>query len=216
MSIKLLRSTAVVSFMTLISRISGLVRDVVFAAFFGATGVTDAFFVAFKIPNFLRRLFAEGAFAQAFVPVFTEYKTRRELTDVQELTKRVSGTLGAVLLMVTVTGILAAPLLVMVFAPGFIDDQPRLDLTAQMLRITFPYILFISLTALATGVLNSYGQFAIPSITPVLLNLVLIGAAVWMSPHFEQPVVLCHDTVDTPVVTTVLDPPLLSYLLLRR
>lgn len=189
MSMKLLKSTAVVGSMTLVSRISGLVRDVVVARMFGASGATDAFFIAFRIPNLLRRLFAEGAFAQAFVPVLSEYRSQREHAEVRHLVSCVCGTLGLVLLLITVLGILAAPLLVMVFAPGYLDDPERLNLTTEMLRFTFPYILFISLTALASGVLNSYGKFGLPAFTPVLLNLVLIAAALWLSPYFAEPIV---------------------------
>lgn len=189
MSGRLFKSTAIVSVNTFLSRISGLIRDVIFARLFGADAATDAFFVAFKIPNFLRRLFAEGAFAQAFVPVLTEYKTKRPHDEVRHLAQHVTGTLAGVLFLVTVIGIALSPILVLVVAPGYIDDQPKLDLTAQMLRITFPYILFISLTALAGGILNSYGQFAVPAFTPVLLNLCMIGTALWLSPMMEQPVV---------------------------
>jgi len=189
MSGKLLKSTAVVSFMTLLSRISGLARDVVFARFFGADGNTDAFFVAFKIPNLLRRQFAEGAFSQAFVPVFTEYKTKREHDEVKQLAAGVAGTLGMILFFITIIGVVAAPILVLIFAPGWAGGDSRYDLTAEMLRFTFPYILFISLTALAGGILNSYGQFAIPSITPILLNICMIGAAIWLSPLMEQPII---------------------------
>lgn len=177
MSGKLLKSTAVVSFMTLISRISGLVRDIIFARYFGVTGGTDAFFVAFRIPNLLRRQFAEGAFSQAFVPVFTEYKTTRELGEVRQLAADVTGTLGFILFLITLLGVIAAPLLVLAFAPGWVDGDNRFALTTEMLRITFPYILFISLTALAGGILNAYGRFAVPAITPVLLNICLIAAA---------------------------------------
>jgi len=186
---KLLKSAAVVSAMTTLSRVLGLVRDVVFARYFGAGMDTDAFFIAFKIPNFLRRLFAEGAFSQAFVPVLTEYKTKRTHADVRNLSSHVVGTLGVILFFITLIGVIAAPVLVMAFAPGFIGDQPRLDLTADMLRITFPYILFISLTAVAGGILNSYGKFSVPAVTPVLLNLVMIGAAVWGAPYFDPPIV---------------------------
>ncbi|MDH5324206.1 MAG: murein biosynthesis integral membrane protein MurJ [Gammaproteobacteria bacterium] len=189
MSRKLFKSTAIVSGNTFLSRISGLVRDVVFARYFGADGLTDAFFIAFKIPNFLRRLFAEGAFSQAFVPVLSEYKTTKEHEEVRELARNVTGTLGLILFVITLIGVIAAPILVMVFATGYMDDAPRQEITATMLRITFPYILFISLTALAGGVLNSYGKFGIPAFTPVLLNLCMIAAAIWLSPHMEQPIV---------------------------
>lgn len=188
MSKKLLKSTAVVSFMTLLSRISGLIRDVVFARFFGADAATDAFFVAFKIPNLLRRQFAEGAFSQAFVPVFTEYKTTKDHDATRKLAADVSGTLGWVLFGVTLIGVVAAPLLVLLFAPGWAGGDPRYDMTADMLRLTFPYILFISLVALAGGILNSYGQFAVPAFTPVLLNVCMIAAAVWLSPMLENPI----------------------------
>ncbi|MCI0507348.1 MAG: murein biosynthesis integral membrane protein MurJ [Gammaproteobacteria bacterium] len=187
---KLLKSTFVVSFMTLLSRISGLVRDVVFARYFGADALTDAFFVAFKIPNLLRRQFAEGAFSQAFVPVFTEYKTTREHEEVKELAADVTGTLGIVLFCVTVIGVIAAPILVVIFAPGWVSGDERFPLTVEMLRFTFPYILFISLTALAGGILNSYGKFAIPAFTPVLLNICLIVAAVISASYFNNNIIV--------------------------
>lgn len=190
MSRKLFKSTAVVSFMTLLSRFSGLARDIVVARFFGADGNTDAFFVAFRIPNLLRRQFAEGAFAQAFVPVFTEYKTTRDHDEAKRLAADVAGTLGMVLFLVTVIGVIAAPLLVIVFAPGWVGGDPRYELTAEMLRFTFPYILFISLTALAGGILNSYGKFAVPAITPVLMNICLILAAVYSAAYVESSVVV--------------------------
>lgn len=172
----------------MISRIFGYLRDVVIAVLFGASGSTDAFFVAFRIPNFLRRLFAEGAFSQAFVPVFSEYRERRGQAELKALVDHVSGTLSLALIAITALGILAAPLLIMVFAPGFTEEPERLELATGMLRITFPYLLFISLTALAGGILNSMGRFAVPAFTPVLLNLSLIGAALWLSPHFREPV----------------------------
>ncbi len=183
----LIRSTLVVSAMTLISRVMGLLRDILFATLFAASAGMDAFLVAFKIPNFGRRLFAEGAFSQAFVPVFTETKTQAE-QEVKELVDVVAGTLGGVLVMITVFGVLAAPFFIMLFAPGFVDDPEKFALSSDMLRLTFPYLLFISLTAFAGGVLNSYGRFAVPAVTPVLLNFSLIGAALWLAPRFEQPV----------------------------
>ena len=188
MSRKLLKNTATVGGITLISRILGFVRDMVFARFFGAGAGMDAFFVAFKIPNFLRRLFGEGAFSQAFVPVLSEYKTTREHAEVQALADRVSGTLLGVLLVIAAVGVVAAPVLVMIFAPGFIGDAHKFDLTARMLRVTFPYIVFISLVAFGAGILNSYGRFAVPAFSPVLLNLALIGAAVVAAPHLADPV----------------------------
>lgn len=184
----LFKSTAVVGVMTFLSRILGLVRDIIFATFFGADGGTDAFFVAFKIPNFMRRLFAEGAFSQSFVPVFSEYKETRSFADLKDLVNHVAGSLGGFLLLLSALGSIAAPLLVYLFAPGFTDES-RYQLTADMLRITFPYIFFIALTAFAGGILNSFNKFAVPAFTPVILNLCLISAAIWGSEHFAQPVV---------------------------
>lgn len=170
------------------SRVLGFVRDMVIARYFGASLGTDAFFVAFKIPNFLRRLFAEGAFSQAFVPVLSEYRTQRAHDEIRDLIGSVSGALGAVLLVVTAIGVLAAPVLILIFAPGFSTSGPRYELAVGMLRVTFPYLLFISLTALAGGVLNTFGRFGVPAFTPVFLNLSLIGAAVWLAPMMDQPV----------------------------
>lgn len=174
--------------MTLASRIMGFARDVVFARFFGAGVGMDVFVVAFQIPNFLRRLFGEGAFSQAFVPVLSEYQGRRSHEEVRDLADRVAGTLGLILFVVTIVGVVASPLLILLFAPGFADDPDKFGLATGMLRLTFPYLLFISLVALAGGILNTYGRFAVPAFTPVLLNLVLIGAVFWLAPAFEQPV----------------------------
>lgn len=184
----LLKATVNVGAMTLISRILGFVRDMVIARTFGASTGADAFFVAFKIPNFLRRLFAEGAFSQAFVPVLTEYKTRRTPEEVKDLVDHVSGALATVLFLVTAVGIVAAPLLIMLFAPGFSKDATKFQLAADMLRITFPYLLFISLTAFAGGILNAYGRFAVPAFTPTFLNLAMIAAALWLAPQLDQPI----------------------------
>lgn len=160
----------------------------VIAQVFGASVSTDAFLVAFKIPNFMRRLFAEGAFSQAFIPILSEYKTRRDISTVKQLVDRVAGTLGSILSLITLLGILGAPLLVVIFAPGFIQHPDKYNLTLEMLQVTFPYLLFITLTALAGAVLNTYGRFAVPALTPVVLNLVLIGATIWLAPHFKQPI----------------------------
>ena len=186
---RLLRSGSIVGAMTLLSRLLGFVRDQVFAILLGAGPMTDAFFVAFKIPNFLRRLFAEGAFAQSFVPVFTEYKEKYEQRQLRELAVRVSGTLGLILLLLSILGSLCAPWLVSLFAPGFEASDPRRQLTTDMLRITFPYLFFISMVAYAGGVLNSFHRFAVPAFTPVLLNISLITAALWGTRFFPQPVV---------------------------
>lgn len=173
---------------TLLSRIFGLIRDIVIARLFGAGIGTDAFFVAFRIPNFFRRLFGEGAFAQAFVPVLAEYKARHGEARVHDLVDHTTATLGLILVVITVIGMLAAPLVILVFAPGFRDDMSRYDLAVAMLRITFPYLLLICLTALAGAILNAHRRFAVPAFTPVLLNLALIGCAVWLAPHLETPV----------------------------
>jgi putative peptidoglycan lipid II flippase len=187
MSRGFLRSTSVVGGLTLLSRVSGLVRDMAYSHAFGAGTLMDAFLVAFKIPNFLRRLTAEGAFSQAFVPVVSEYRVQRGADEVRGLLGGVAGTLGSVRLLITVVGVLAAPLLVLLFAPGFRDDATQFDLTVDMLRLTFPYIFFISLVALASGVLNSYGRFAVPAFTPVLLNVVMILFATLVAPYAAEP-----------------------------
>lgn len=188
MSNRLLKSTAVVGSVTFLSRIFGFIRDVVLAHALGAGLATDAFFVAFKIPNLLRRLFAEGAFSQAFVPVFSAYHIHRNHTELQQLVDRVAGILGLILLLVTLAGIIGAPILVMVFAPGFLEQESKYELTVHLLRITSPYLLFVSLTALAGGILNTYRQFWIPAITPLFLNLALISATLWIAPRIEVPV----------------------------
>jgi putative peptidoglycan lipid II flippase len=187
MSDKLFKSTAIVSSMTFLSRILGFSRDIVIARLFGAGVGTDVFFVAFKIPNFLRRLFAEGAFSQAFIPVLAEYREKGE-GDLKVLIASTSGTLAGILFIVTAIGVIAAPIIIMIFAPGFIDQPEKLTLAGDLLKITFPYLFFISLTALAGSILNSFGKFAVPAITPVFLNIALIFSAVWISPHLEQPV----------------------------
>ena len=174
--------------MTLISRILGFCRDVVIARFFGASFAADAFFIAFKITNLFRRLFDEGAFSQAFIPVLTENKESGGNEAVIRLTGATSGTLALVLFIVVSVGVLSAPLIISVFAPGFLQDTEKFELATLLLRFTFPYLFFISLTALAGSVLNVYGRFAVPAITPALLNLVLIGTAIIMAPHLEKPV----------------------------
>jgi putative peptidoglycan lipid II flippase len=183
----LMRSGLVVGAMTMLSRVMGLARDVVIAALLGAGNGADAFFVAFKIPNFLRRLFAEGAFNQAFVPVLSEYATRGSKREVKELLDAVAGSLTAVLALITALAMLASPWLVWAFAPGFGRDPEKLAMTADMLRLTFPYLLLISLTAFAGSTLNTWNRFAVPAFTPVLLNLSLIGAAVLLTPLMSEP-----------------------------
>lgn len=184
----LLRSSAVVGVMTMMSRVLGLVRDIVIAGFVGASANADAFFVAFKIPNFLRRLFAEGAFSQAFVPVLADYKEQGSIEAVRALINRIAGVLGGVLLLITGLTVLAAPLVASIFAPGFISDPYKFQLTTQMIRITFPYLFLISMTGFCGAILNSYGRFSVPAFTPVFLNLSLIAAAVLAAPWFDEPV----------------------------
>jgi putative peptidoglycan lipid II flippase len=182
------RSTAIVGITTLLSRITGLVRDVVQAVMIPAVYL-EVYVLANQIPNLLRRLFAEGAFSQAFVPVVAEYKANRSTDEVRELVDSVSGTLGAFLAIVSLIGVIAAPVVVAICAPGFASKGGgQYGLAVEMLRWTFPYLLFVSLTALAGGVLNSYQRFALPAFTSVVLNVVLIVFAAYLSPYFEQPV----------------------------
>ena len=188
-AIKLLRSTLTVSVATLLSRVFGLIRDMVIARFFGATALTDAFWVAFRIPNFMRRLFAEGSFSLAFVPVLSEYRETHSPAELRGLIDHVAGTLIAVLLLVVGLLILTAPGVARIVAPGFADDAATFELTVRMLRLTIPYAGFISLVAMAGGILNTYGRFALPALTPILLNIALIAAAFWGARSFAQPVV---------------------------
>jgi putative peptidoglycan lipid II flippase len=181
-----LRSTSIVGAMTLLSRITGVVRETVYAAMLGASPAMDAFLVAFKIPNFLRRITAEGAFSQAFVPVVSEFRLKREQAEVEALVSGVTGTLGLLLLAATALGVIGAPVVIYLFAPGF-DPAGRHDLAVEMLRWTFPYIFFISLTALGAGVLNSYGKFGTAAFNPVILNVVMIVFAAVVAPHFDKP-----------------------------
>jgi len=184
----LLRGLLSFSGMTFISRILGLVRDQAINYAFGANAATDAFWVAFRIPNFLRRLFAEGSFSTAFVPVFTEVKETRPHADLKALVANVSGTLGGVLLVVVALGLLFTPQLAMVFTPGAVDEPERFALVVHLLRLTFPFLLFVSLTALAAGALNSFGRFGLPALTPVILNLCMIGGALWLAPRLQVPI----------------------------
>ncbi|MDA9711670.1 murein biosynthesis integral membrane protein MurJ [Luminiphilus sp.] len=186
---RLVRSSAVVGGATMLSRVLGLLRDVVLANLIGANGNADAFFVAFKIPNFLRRLFAEGAFAQAFVPVLADTREKGGREAVRELIDRVAGMLGGTLLLVTLITVMASPLVATLFAPGFLRDPEKLALTGDLIKLTFPYLLLISLTGFAGAILNSYQRFAVPALTPVILNLCLIAAALWAAPSFDEPVV---------------------------
>jgi putative peptidoglycan lipid II flippase len=184
----LLRALATVSSLTMVSRVLGYVRDFLIARFFGASLATDAFFVAFKIPNLLRRMFAEGAFSQAFVPVLSGYKNRDGAEETRALIDRVATLLFLALVVTAALGMALAPLIVHLTAPGFAADPQKFDLTVTLLRITFPYIAFISLVALAAGILNTWNRFAVPAITPALLNLSFIFGALFFAERFEQPV----------------------------
>ena len=184
----LLRALATVSSMTLVSRILGFVRDAVIARLFGAGLYTDAFFVAFRIPNLLRRLFAEGAFSQAFVPILAEYAAREGQAQAKLLVDRTATLLALALVVVTALGVAAAPVIIYVSAPGFAAEPAKFDVTVAMLRVTFPYILFISLVSLAGGILNTWKRFAIPAFTPTVLNLSFIGCALLAAPYFDPPV----------------------------
>jgi putative peptidoglycan lipid II flippase len=189
MNKSLFRSTSLVSGITAISRILGFMRDMLIAQLFGATPAIDAFYVAFRIPNFMRGLFAEGAFAQAFVPVLSEYKQLRSPEETRQFVRRMQGILAVALLCITIPAVLFTPSLTALFAPGFVHDSARFELATHMLRITFPYLFFISMTAFYASVLNAHGAFAAASFTPVMLNLIMILAAVWFAPHFAEPVV---------------------------
>lgn len=184
----LLRSTAVFSAMTLLSRIAGFARDVVQAQIFGAGGIVDAFAVAYRIPNYLRRIFAEGSFASAFVPVLSELRQRGDQAALKDFLDHVAGALCAVVLVVSGLGMLAAPLVVAAIAPGQLDDAAKFGLTTDLLRIVFPYLALVSMTALAGAVLNSFQRFALPAVTPVLHNLSVIAAMLFLAPLLAVPI----------------------------
>jgi len=186
--VNLLKALTTVSGMTLLSRITGLVRETLQAALFGAGMQMDAFQAAFRLPNILRRMFAEGAFSQAFVPILAEYQRQRGNDATHDLVGRVGGLLALVLLGVTVAGVLAAPVLVYLLASGFAATPGKIELTTDLIRIVFPYILFVSLVSLAGGVLNVYQRFAVPAFTPVVLNVSIIGAAIFLARYFDPPI----------------------------
>ncbi|MFA6312750.1 MAG: murein biosynthesis integral membrane protein MurJ [Sterolibacterium sp.] len=184
----LLKTLATVSGMTLLSRVLGFARDAVIAHAFGAGLANDAFVVAFRLPNLLRRLFAEGAFSQAFVPILAEYKNQRGEAETKRLIDHVATILALALATVSALGIILTPILIYLTAPGFAADAEKFALTVELTRITFPYILFMSLVALASGVLNTWGRFALPAFTPVLLNISFIAMALLAAPYFDPPV----------------------------
>lgn len=184
----LLKALATTSSMTLLSRILGYLRDAIIAHAFGAGGLTDAFFVAFRLPNFLRRLFAEGAFSQAFVPILAEYRNRQGVEATRNLLDHTATLLCLVLVVTTVLGVVFAPQVIWLSAPGFSHDPAKFAIASRLLRVTFPYILFISLVSLSAGVLNTFHQFWVPAFTPVLLNLSFIACALLLAPWLDQPV----------------------------
>ncbi|TXK65920.1 murein biosynthesis integral membrane protein MurJ [Alkalisalibacterium limincola] len=185
---RLLRSTAVFSAMTFLSRIAGFARDVVQAALFGAGSATDAFTIAYRIPNYLRRIFAEGSFAMAFVPTFSAIKESGDRAALKDFLDHIAGALFAVVWLVSGLGMLAAPLIVGAIAPGTLNEPGKFELASDMLRIVFPYLGFISMVALAGGVLNSFGRFGLPAVTPVLHNLMLIAAMLFFTGYFDVPI----------------------------
>lgn len=184
----LLKSLAAVSSMTLFSRVLGFARDAIVARVFGAGMATDAFFVAFKLPNLLRRIFAEGAFSQAFVPLLAEYKSKQGEEATRLFVAYVSGLLTLALALVTVLGMFAAPWVILITAPGFADTADKFALTSSLLRVTFPYILLISLASLVGAILNTWNRFSVPAFAPTLLNISMIGFALFAAPHFHPPV----------------------------
>ncbi|EOS96667.1 murein biosynthesis integral membrane protein MurJ [Erwinia tracheiphila] len=184
----LLKSLAAVSSMTLFSRVLGFARDAIVARVFGAGMATDAFFVAFKLPNLLRRIFAEGAFSQAFVPILAEYKSKQGEEATRVFVSYVSGLLTLVLAVITLAGIVVAPWVIMLTAPGFSDTADKFALTSSLLRVTFPYILLISLASLTGAILNTWNRFSVPAFAPTLLNISMIGFALFAAPYFHPSV----------------------------
>lgn len=183
----LLRSSLLTGSMTMLSRVLGLIRDIVLASVLGAGGAMDAFAIAQKIPNFFRRLFAEGAFSQAFIPVLSEYREKGTHAAVKELVDKVAGCLGSILLLVTVIGVLGAVGFAYIFGYGYADEPEKFSLLTDLVRITFPYLMLISLTGFAGAILNSYDRFAIPAVTPVFLNVFMIAAALLVADFFPNP-----------------------------
>ncbi|MBN3859641.1 murein biosynthesis integral membrane protein MurJ [Neisseriaceae bacterium PsAf] len=184
----LAKSFVSISAFTFLSRILGFVRDMLITQYFGATKVTDAFWLAFRIPNLLRRIFAEGAFSQAFVPILSDFKKNKSHAEAVEFTQKVCGLLSFILFIVTVIGIIASPFLVTIVGSGFLKDPEQFYLASDLLKIMFPYIFFISLTSFFSAILNTHNKFSIPAITPIFLNVSLIIFAAWISPFFAQPI----------------------------
>ena len=187
---KFLKNTLTVSSFTMISRVFGYIRDAaIFIFISNSSGALDAFFVAFRIPNFFRRIFGEGALSTAYIPVLSDFKNNKEKEDVQEFINESISTLTFILIIISVIGVLIAPILIYLIAPGFINSEySQGELAGSLLRITFPYMFFICLTAVLASILNTYDSFAIPALTPALLNIVLIISVIFISPYFKEPV----------------------------
>lgn len=184
-----IRSGFIISLMTSLSRILGLLRDIIIARYFGSDSHSDAFFVAFKIPNFLRRLFAEGAFSQAFVPILANSSAQQSEQETKILINHIGAYLLQILFVITLIAIIIAPLIILIFAFGFYQIPEKFNLATQMLRITFPYLLLVSLTAFFGAILNTYHQFAAPAFAPVLLNISMIACAIFLSPYLSEPII---------------------------
>ena len=205
----LVKSSYIVGSMTFISRISGFIRDIIFANIFGASNNTDAFFIAFKIPNFFRRLFAEGAFIQSFVPVLNEYKVKNPI-ELKKFISFVQGNLALILFIIVLLGITFSETIISIFAPGFTESDSRYMLASTMLEITFPYLLFISLTAMSAGIFNTFDKFFLPAITPVVLNICLITAALFFTQIFSDPIIsLAYGVLIAGVIQYLIQLPLL-------
>ena len=185
----LVKAAGVIGVATFSSRILGFIRDMVLARLFGATPAADAFYVAFRVPSLLRELFAEGSMSAAFIPVFTEYRSQKSQREAWELASAVFTTLLTIVTLVTLVGILVAPWLVQVLAPGFHSSPEKLALTTLLARVMFPYLLFISLASVAMGILNSMRAFAVPAYAALFLNIFIIGCAVFLSPYLEEPII---------------------------
>jgi putative peptidoglycan lipid II flippase len=186
MSKHLFKSTSLVGMLTLVTRIAGFMRENVFAIVFGATAQMDAFVIAFRIPNFLRKIFAEGAFSQAFIPVLTEVKVQKSHEELCELIARVSGTLGIILVIISLIGVLCSSAWAVIFAPSYLHQPEKFTLLNHLLKIMFPYIFFIALTGLYSSIQNVFNRYSVPAATPLILSLCMGWAAVSLAPHFPN------------------------------
>ncbi len=187
-NLRVTKAAGQISLATSMSRVLGFVRDVILAKLFGASGMTDAFFVAYRIPNLLRELFAEGAVSAGFVPVFTEYLAKDDREEAKKLAGVVFAFLFSVLVVICFLGILFSPFIASVVASGFLKDPEKFQLTVKLIRIMFPFLLFISLAALAMGILNSLRSFFLPALAPAFFNLAIIASALFLSPGFHVPI----------------------------